>query len=311
MNPTPQAFNGATALNGVNLKDVNAVRAALAKGLPGDAAPGTIGKRAILVMQARISAAVAQLGLFPSALQGALRERFYDLLSNHRLAVLKRHSFPAGRAAQKMLATRMFRYTKATNPALPANVTGEGYVAELNGNGGDWGDYFHAAEFGGTRVARSLRIVPLGRGRKGGKPTLELLDMLKRKSASLIRANGRLLVVKHVGGRRARSEILGMLTPNQKFRQILGFRREFDGVASKHIAKVERDVDTAMTAAGQEALERRNITSEIFNESIGRELRKILASSPQTSYPKAMAAARRAARSVVTEYKRTARAGGA
>lgn len=266
-------------------------------------------KAAMVTIQTKIGDAIRTLGFIPPAMQGAIRSRFYDLLSHHRLHTMKYHQLPGGRSAQKWLVTRLYRWTKLTGGGvMPMNVVGEGFAADVD----EWGGQLKVMEQGGTRTTQAPMLVPIGAGDAAGpglKPSKRLQRVLAEKSGAFITTGkGTTFLIEHMAGKRngmgARSMLLAVLTRRQKYRPMLGYQKAFDLVLPKHISKVGDDVDKAMTVAGRQSLENRSEIEAVVNRARIDAMRKYLEIYPG-NFREAERVAKLAAKSIRTEYVRT------
>lgn len=207
-------------------------------------------------LDARIGEVLAAAANLPPAVLGAFRERVYDLLSHHRSSVLKHHRLPGGRRAQKWLATRLYRFTRAPErPGHAADVYGEGFAAAVSGE--TFGpDALRRVEFGGTVTSRALMAIPTGLGAARRKQFARLLE-----SGALSVTPTGALVRERAGrardARGARSELWGVLRRSRRQAPALGYEAQFRSVQARHLPKFEADLGRAVTAAGRAALAER------------------------------------------------------
>lgn len=243
---------------------------------------------AAFTLDAKIGRVLAEVALLPSAVQGAFRTRVYDLLSHHRLSVMKHNALPGGRRAQQMLATRLWRYTRvSTDPRAVAGVVGEGFAAADTGE--DYGGSFLKQLEGGASIrAGAPMIVPVGAGRemlaRGSAANAHRAwrELLRNGDTDLIRGpSGRLLLVGSKDTRGGVKQIIyGVMTRRRRQRPVLGFYRQFDDVQARHVAKFERDLDRAATAAGQEALVERAGENKTISAAYVEALKRYLDANP-------------------------------
>lgn len=274
--------------------------------------PLSPGQAAIVEMQVRVGAVISMLGFLPSEVQGILRAHFYDWLTHHRLSVMKNHGLTGGRQAQKWLATRLFRYTKANDPRLPANVKAEAFAADVD-------DFrpgqMKLLEEGGIATSSELMFTPVwGKGRTYAKARQMLDEALKTRKTDLIRSsNGKILIVQHIkgsrNGRGMRDLIIGVGTRRQRYKPTLGFRARFDAVSSKHVAAIGKDLDRAGTEAGLATLETKGFANRVYNQTFASEARRYLTAHPG-NFAMAAKVAKAAARNARTQYTKASRAGG-
>lgn len=287
-------------------------RAVTPSSMLSSAAETATAKKAIVDIQADITEAFLTLGYMPVAMQTAIRLRFYDLLSHHRLTVLKNHKLPSGRTGQQWLASRMYRYTKTTGGKLfPINVVGEGFAVDIE----DWQGQVNLLERGGTRTSQRPMLIPIGAGDARGpglRPSKKLQDAKANKSGAFITTpRGQTFLVQSIGGTRAgigaKTEILGVLSKRQTYRPMLGFQRAFDIVVPRHVEKFSADMDLAITESGREALMVRSGIASITNRARIDAMRKYLEQSPG-DFRGATRVANRVVKSIRTEVRRTVRA---
>lgn len=252
---------------------------------------------------------LATVSLLPSAVQASFRERLYDALSHHRLSVLKHHQLPGGRRAQRMIASRTYRYTK---PGEGAAVMGEGFAAAETGS-----TFGPAAllqlERGGDIAAGEGMIVPVGAGRRLAQRDRAAWERLLRGDVDLVRApSGRMLLVRHTLGKHSdgtggvKETIYGVMTRRRRQPAQLGFYRQWESVEARHVAKMDADLGRAVTAAGQAALVERAAESRVLGAAYVDGLRRYLAVNPGKlrEARAAGALARKAARAANTTRER-------
>lgn len=251
----------------------------------------------LVELDARIGEAVAAMGLLPAGVHGAFRERIYDLLSHHRDSVLKHHGLPGGRRAQKWLATRLFRFTRAVGgESRIAELMGEGFGAAVSGETFGPGA-LRQVEFGGT-MSGEMMAIPAGRGRANPKEFRRLLALRGARGGLDVAPSGAL--VREAEGRRhgLRSELWGVLRRTRRQPRQLGYYARFADVQSRHAERFEADLDRAMTAAGREALAERARDRGLQRGVYVGTLRKYLEQNPgkHAEARRVAAAAARAAR---------------
>lgn len=214
--------------------------------------------RPVVELDVKIAEALAAVALLPAGTQGAFRERIYDLLSHHRLSVLRHHGLPGGRPAQQMLATRLYRYTRAeTKGGRIVELVGEGFAAAESGEIFARGN-LALLEHGGTVSSGQPMAIPTGQGRGqfgGGLRTHGNFASLLRSRGLDVSPSGALFTSTARGG--LRTVLWGVLRRSRRQRPVLGYYRQFEDVQRRHVSKFERDLELAMTASGRIALEER------------------------------------------------------
>lgn len=240
--------------------------------------------RAGVEIDVRLGQVLATVALMPAAVQSAFRERLYDLLSHHRLSVLKHHQLPSKRRAQQMLASRTYRYTRADAAGALGGglgVVGEGFLAAESGQ--TYGrDAFKRLEEGGEVSAREAMIIPVGAGRRLALRDRAAWERLLHGDVDLIRApSGRMLLVRQsIRKGSIKETIYGVLSRRRRQPAQLGYYRQFDSVQGRHVAKLEADLDRAQTAAGQAAIVERAAEGRRLGEAYLAGLRRYLDANP-------------------------------
>ncbi len=262
------------------------------------------------------------LGNLPPALIGALGRRFADFADHHKKSVLKdaRSRFAARDRAVRMLASRIFGYGSPRNATTIGDLRGESFLASREGNDEHplGRDYFLALETGRPINTTDAMAVPIGRGRPyrgvfanvaiwaragGGRGSLA-----SRGFSFVPGPNGRTLIVderERSLSRAAREGhrgdlVVGILTRRRRQGKLLSFVDEAERIAPKHLARMERDVELAATAAGREALASRTLAAEAGSAEFRRVYREALEANPRK-----FAAARRAAARASREVERS------
>jgi hypothetical protein len=191
----------------------------------------------------------------------------YDLLSHHRLKVISKagRTFPGKREAQKMVATRLFRYTRMqTGEHTVAGVVGEAFAAADTGMTFG-GSVLRQLEAGGPISSGGFMLIPVGRGAELARSGIkgrrrQFADLIAGRRLELIVRPGKpALLVQHVAGRGTkergrRDVIMAVLARRRTQRPLLEFYRSFDEVQSSDAPKFEKAMDLAATAAGQSTL---------------------------------------------------------
>lgn len=227
-----------------------------------------------LSVEARLGGVLAELGALPHALGAAMRSKVYDMLSHHRRSVLSHHRFPSGRRAQQMLASRLYRYTRAdTDPVRPAGIVGEAFAAAQSG-ATFGGETFKQWEDGADISARESMVIPIAAGAKmmrgAAGARARFRQLIERRELVLVERRGKfpLLVKPNEADRHGgeRSTIYAVLTVRRRQGRILGFYAQFESVAARHLPRLERVLDIAMKAGGEAA-----VLEEERIKGIGRE----------------------------------------
>jgi hypothetical protein len=250
---------------------------------------------------ARVGEVVATLGYLPPALAAALRTRFADYVAHHKLAVVKRagEKFEAKDRARRMVASRMFGYgSRKRDSLMLEDVNGESFFASRDGVAQLSRDAILTMEKGGRVVGSGLMAIPIGQGPGTGRPfsgvfanravwtgkgNKSLLD--PKKYAVVKGPNGALLIVKKAKGRRggadgAEAPVVGVLLPSRDAKARLGFYDEAKRIAPRHAAKVDADVELAMTEAGRAALQEKDRVDKAAKEGASAAFRQFLDRNP-------------------------------
>lgn len=213
----------------------------------------------------RMGEALGQIALLPAALRGAFLWILYDIVTHQRTSVLKHHKLRAGRPAQQMLATRIFRYTKAADSEnRVAELMGETFVAAVAGSDAGAGyvenpRFFQLLETGGESTSGAPRAVPIAAGllRRGGSVRVnpKFKELLKAKAFDVVPRKGKLpLLVYSPESGRERSVIYGVLAKRLDYGPQLNFYKQWNSVLARGLPKMEKGLERAATAAGQAAL---------------------------------------------------------
>lgn len=269
---------------------------------------------------------MATLGYLPPALAAALRLRFADYIAHHKLAVVKRagEKFDAKDRARRMVASRMFGYASRSRASLMLDdVNGESFFASRDGVAQLSKDAVMTMEKGGTVVGGGLMAIPIGQGPGTGRPyagvfanravwtgkgNKSLLD--PEKYAIIKGPSGALLIVKKTrwgkrGGQGppgADGAVVGVLLRSRQAKARLAFYDEAKRIAPKHAAKVDSDVELAMTVAGQAALSDRSRIDGEARQGASGAFKEYLAANPG-KYARARAVGAAAARAVRARNK--------
>lgn len=208
-----------------------------------------------LTISVDMQEAVSLAGSMPAAVQGAIRALMFDVVDNHRRRVISRagQNFPGKRAAQKMVAARLRRFTKVDPSLGPvAGVVGESALTTLPR------DRFAPSvlrllEDGGTVTSREHMFVPFdapSRKRFEAAKAAGRIRVFRRRSGPPIVADlGRQWV-----GAGARSRPLGVLVRRRRQRPLLGFFRLWGETISKRQGEFVKAINDATTVAGQQRL---------------------------------------------------------
>lgn len=258
----------------------------------------------------RLSQVLATVGFMPAALVGSLSERNFQLVDHHRRSVIKRYAGPGGLRAKRAIATRLFRYGSKPNPNSIEDVVGESFAAATQEESLFEKRSLVRLEEGGSYQAKEAMIIPIGAGareiRGGVIPTKQFADALKAHRFRIIntaRTRG-LLVVDYArrGKVGERSVIMGKIIMGRTQRPLLNFYARFEDVKGKHLAAMEKDVELAMTAAGQAKLQTRLDDKAAERAAYKSALREVLNANPG-AFAEAKKAARAAALAVRTGNK--------
>ena len=231
--------------------------------------------RAVTVA-ANIQDVLESLGDIPFAVTAAMHERFYDLTDHHRRSVLKKVklAMPSGRAGQKLVASRLIHYgAKKKDPTEIDDVQGLSYltdrprtdVAKIPE------DFFEALETGATVRAKQPFFIPFSKGGEygdtsGKSATEKVLEALKARQLTIINTptvHGLVARVFKKKNKYGKSYVgLGVLRFVRKQRKEMSFFGSFDEIVPKHMSLIDKDLESALTAAGRERLVNRYIASE-------------------------------------------------
>jgi hypothetical protein len=257
--------------------------------------------------EVKIGEVLGMVATMPAAVQGAMSIGLLDVLSHHRLSVIKAAGlWPGKRRAQAMIASRLHRYTRQDEN--DAGVSGQAFAAAQKGETFG-GSAFKRFEEGAAVSSSDPFVVPIGAGRamvesgiKGRRQ--QFRDLIGSDRVHLIRsASGKVLVVRTLKGRGRRqkglrSELLGVLSRRRFEPPRLKYRQTFDEVVAKDLPKLEKVVELGTTVAGRQRLRRADALRAVGQAAYTREFRNYL-----TSNPRKFVEARRAA----LEAKRLAR----
>jgi hypothetical protein len=266
----------------------------------------------VVRFQAGDKGVLGALGHTPPALIGAIGRRFRDFADHHKKSVLKRArgDFASRDRAVRMLASRLFGYSTSRGAERLGQVRGESFLAAREDNAGHplGREYFLSLEEGRSISTSDPMIIPTEAGLpysgvfkntpvwarvNGGEGSL-----LSRGFSFAPSANGRTLLVDERERTLARAAregqsggvVVGVLSRRRRQRQRLHFHDEADRVAPKHLARIEKDVELALTVAGRASLLRQNQAAEAGTAAWHRAYRQALDANPGKH-----AAARRAA----------------
>lgn len=261
--------------------------------------------------EVKMGAVLGMVATMPAAVQGAMRTGLFDVLSHHRLSVIKSAAgWPGKRRAQAMVASRLHRWTKENQG--DAGLTGQAFAAAVKGQ--TFGrDAFKRFEDGASVSSADPFVVPIGAGRamvdsniKGRRQAFR--DLLKSDRVHLVQGSGgRIFVVRTLKGRgRAqkglRSELLGILSRRRTERPRLGYRSAFDRVVNEDLPKLARIVELGATVAGRQSLRRADTLKRAGQEAYSRTFREYLSANPRkfVEARKAASEARQAARGQIS-----------
>lgn len=200
--------------------------------------------------------AQAALAHVRGGLGSLLRVRFFDLLSHHRRSLLKHNKLPNRRGGQNFIGAFYRRFAMGGSEgryARPAAI-GEAFMAASGDEYTRGPGAFRLLEEGGTVRSAEPMAVPIGKWAKGtGLRTFRRL-LKERGVRTVMRAGRPPLLVRDVGGRRARTDIVGVLTFTRKQPALLGFYTQWASVVPRHQAKLDRSLESLLTEAGRERL---------------------------------------------------------
>ncbi len=251
----------------------------------------------------RMGEALAQVAYLPVCAQGAMKTAVFDIVSHHRLSMIKQAAkWPGGRRAQAMVASRLHRFSKDNDG--DAGVTGQGFAAAVTGT--KFGpDQFMREETGKEVSSSEFMAIPIGAGlamtRSGIKGRRqEYRDLIASRQLKIIRSRGKLLVIRELKGRGKkdkglRSQILAVLVKRRSEPGRLNFYSAFDRVQASDVAKLEAIIDLAATEAGRMKLEERVRTGEASQTAYRNAFREFLQDNPR-KFAQARAAGKAAAR---------------
>ncbi len=210
-----------------------------------------------LSVRFRVAGLVSMLGSAHPAIISMLRVRFLDLVTHHRLTVGKnaKVNFPGGRSAQNYVYSRIKRWAHRR----PLNI--EEVEAQSRGIGkdGDLAALEHGRAYSGKLMAIPTYAATLT-GTARVRAYREFNERLRARRLDLNPATGELTDPEFdrvVGGRRER-RVVGVLRRRRYQRPLLGFYRALDQILPRHWAKLDKDRDIALTAAGRETLVQRD-----------------------------------------------------
>ncbi|UYV13750.1 MAG: hypothetical protein NCW75_05560 [Phycisphaera sp.] len=255
------------------------------------------------VVQPDVLDAVRTLAHTSALVPVVLSERHIDVLSHHRLGVLKdaKKNFERGRGAQKFLAPRLKRFGRTTGSQLPTNISqarGESFAVERDG-------VLEGLEEGGSQNSNEPMAIPIApRFRRNPK---KFREMLEANRFVVVGRRG-LLIDPDDRKQGERTEIAGVLTKRITRRPRLGFMRRWDQNRPKAEAKYESDLEKLTTEAGRGQLRSniargrvtRALTPQIAKASLEageREYQRFFNANPN-NVPGARAAKRQAQRAV-------------
>lgn len=210
-------------------------------------------------------------------LKYGLQHRFYDLLTHHRLSVIKNNSFPSEgkgkkRENQKFLAANYFRATRAPDERGGMKVEGLGRMStkpRFDTSGGVVEDYFLNAETGKRIRANGVMLMPIG------KLVANFRQKVRdRKFVLIKRKNLPWLLVEKLGAGRLRKDgsrlgerdkLIAVLGYARTQRPILGFYGQIRRILPTHQGKMDKMMERMLTAAG-----RRAISTEMLEAGTGK-----------------------------------------
>ncbi len=244
----------------------------------------------VVHIDARLAEIHATLGFVPSCLVAALGEGQRDFIDHLKKSTLKRVAltFPSKDRAQRMIASRFFGYSGTARrdylggegPPETWKLDGEAFIASRSGVGQLDPRNVQAYQEGRDVKASEWMAVPT----KAGMPytgAFQNVPIWQRVAGGLReflfvtvkRKNGGTVVLIVDDRKRTESKmkkkgltgwenlpVVGIFVKRRLQRKLLQFYEAAAEIAPKHAAKMDRDVEKAMTAAGREALAFRNET---------------------------------------------------
>lgn len=280
-----------------------------------------------VTIDAYVHEAAAMLGCVTSAVAAAMAERNRDFIDHHLKTVLKGLRFKAGDRAQRMIASRMFGYAQIADVLRTGKIQdaqGESFVASREDVPQLTAKAILTFERGGSVQGSGWMAVPIGEGLpyKGvfasrpiwqGKNGQDLLAESRRAMAAggsprfIIRysALAKRLLIFDRGNMRTRranarrvlpgqadpEKLVGILTRRRMQPAKMGVMDAANKILPKHLAKLDEAVSLATTAAGQQELALRTISTIAARRAYAQTFRDYLEMNPER-----FAAARKAAR---------------
>jgi len=238
----------------------------------------------------RIGKAMDQLAALAPSLKSVFSWILYDIVSHHRLSVMKHNKMPGRREAQKMLATRLFRYVSIGHQSggrmddmdehddiyaesFVAAETGEMYTKNKK--------FFQILEQGGSVVASGFMAIPIQalavRGLSARASGLNRLrqGLADRRFAIVNSSRSSGLLVDDDPTNK--SVLMGVLRTRLQIKPMLNFNAQWEKVLARNVPRLERGLHRAMTAAGRASLlndaARRELGLRAFRNKLA-ELRK-------------------------------------
>lgn len=242
-----------------------------------------------VVIDVRLADALAQVGYLPAAIQGAARAAAFDMLSHHRLSVIKNaRTWPGGRRAQAMTASRLHRFSKDNEQN--AGVTGQGFAAAVTGQ--TFGsDAFVREEAGQSITAGGYMALPVGAGAEMVKSNIagrrqQFRDLVASRALSIIPVRGALLLVQKLAGRGKaqkglRERVLAVLIKRRTEPGRLKFYPTWERIQSEDTPKLEKILSLATTEAGRVKLAERNRAGVAGRAAYTSTFREFLSTNPR------------------------------
>jgi len=211
-------------------------------------------------VRARIGEVVAMLGYLPPVIASVLAERNRDAADHHKRSLIKRaqRDFPGKRDAARFVASRLHGYGSKKRPCLDINdAQGESFAGAVSGESYG-GKVFEQLEEGGTISAGAgLMFIPFNRisakvrAKLGGKSLAADASLAISRTGLVFRR----LKKRGSAGEATRVKPFGVLRNSRRQRPLLKFFATWEGgVQPRMVSKLDRDLDRAITVAGQEAL---------------------------------------------------------
>jgi hypothetical protein len=216
-------------------------------------------------VSAQANAVVAQLGYMPAAMLGMMRLRLLDLVDHHRLSVGKAvgKDFPSHRRAQKMFFALSVRYGAKPGQAKSIeDLYGRSFAIAPESVGRE--KFWELMQTGGRVQARAPFFIPFkdkgsfaNQYAGDGPFSIARSGLVFMRTAKRTRRQGTATFVSATGAPVASGVAIGVLRRSRQSKKRLKFWELLDSIKGKHFEAMEKDVDLAMTVAGQARLVRK------------------------------------------------------